>query len=793
VDSGAEPLTPFAGRPLLRREDRRLLVGGGRFVDDLTAPRLLHAAIVRSPHAHARILAVDADAALALGGVHAVFTGEDMTDLAAPGPMAWRPRGTEVLTPDFWPLARGRVACVGAPVAVVLADDPYRAADGAEAVAVAYERLAAVVDPRRALEPDAPLVHPELGTNRCHEWSIEGGDLDAGFAHADVVIEREIRNHRIAGVPMETRGVMAEPAGDRVTVWTSTQNAHLVRTYLARQLGVAEEQLRVVAPDVGGGFGVKANVYPEETLIAWCARRLRRAVKWVEDRAENLTSTNHGRDQHGLARMGLRRDGTITALHVRAIVDIGAYHLLFTPFIPLSGAFVAAGCYAIGAVRSEIVAVFTNKFPTDAVRGAGRPEATHLIEVMIEQAAAELRLDPLELRRRNFIPRDDFPARVAVGVTYDSGDYHASLDRLLEHVDVPEFRREQRRLRRRKRPVYRGIGFSTYMEACGLAPSRIAGPAGAGLEMGFWESAIVRVGPQGSVTVQTGSSPHGQGHETSFAQVVADRVGTDPARVNLIWGDTDAVPYGMGTYGSRSLVVGAEAAVRACDRVAAKARAVAAALLEASVDDVELADGRYGVRGSPQQSLSLAEIACEAYAPDRLPDAAGLELGLEATCFYDPSSFVHPFGAHAAIVEVDVDTGRVQILRWVAVDDCGRIVNPLIVEGQIHGGVAQAIGQALFEHVAFDESGQPLTASLADYMLPGAADLPRFETDHTETPSPVNSLGVKGVGEAGTVAATPAVLNAVVDALRPLGVTFLNMPLSPDAIWRAVATARQPG
>jgi carbon-monoxide dehydrogenase large subunit len=777
------------GRPLRRREDRRLLTGAGRFLDDLVVPGLLHAAILRSPHAHARVRAIDVAAARAAEGVRAVFTGADLADLVEPGPMAWRPREHQVRTPEFWPLARDRVACVGAPVALVVADDPYRAADAVEVVAVDYEPLPVVVDPLAALEAGAPLVHPEFGTNVCHEWAIDGGDLEAGFAAADVIVERTIRNHRIAGAPMETRGVVAEARGDRVNVWTSTQNPHLVRTYLARQLGVAEEQLRVVAPDVGGGFGVKANVYPEETLLAWCARRLGAAVKWVEDRAENLTSTNHGRDQLQIVRMGVRRDGVITALHTRAIVDLGAYHLLFTPFIPLSGAFVASGCYAIPAVRHEIVGVFTNKFPTDAVRGAGRPEATHIVEVMIEQAAAEIRLDPVEIRRRNFIPKEAFPAQVAVGVTYDSGDYHAALERLLEHVDVTAFRREQRNLRRRKRPVYRGIGFSTYMEACGLAPSRLAGPGGTGLEMGFWESAVVRVGPRGSVTVQTGSLPHGQGHETSFAQVVADRVGTDPSRVNLVWGDTDAGPYGMGTYGSRSMVVGAEAAARAADRVAEKARAIAAGLLEASVDDVELADGRYGVRGSPRRSLSLEQIACEAYVPDRLPDE--FELGLEATCFYDPSSFVHPFGAHAAVVEVDPATGHVAIVRWVAVDDCGRIVNPLIVEGQIHGGVVHGIAQALFERVAFDAEGQPLTASLLDYGIPTAADVPRVETDHTVTPSPVNSLGVKGVGEAGTVAATPAVLNAVVDALRPLGVGFLNMPLSPEAVWGAIRAASE--
>lgn len=765
-----------------RAEDARLLEGRGRFADDIDLPGQLHAVFVRSPHAHARLLSVDVSPALRHPGVRAAFTGADLTGFAEKSPMIWHPKDTEVLVPESWPLARDRVACVGVPVAVVLAEDRYVAEDAAEAVTVEYEPSPPVVDPVEALGDDAPLAHPELGTNRCFEWSIGGGDLEAGFAAADVIVERSIHNHRIAAVPMEARGAVADSDGDRVTLWTSTQNPHVVRTYVARQLGWPEHRLRVVVPDVGGGFGCKANVYGEETLVAWCARTLASPVKWIESRNENLVSTNHGRAQIDHVRMGATSDGSITALELRVVADLGAYHLMFTPFIPTTTGIVASGCYAIPAIRTEVVGVFTNTYSTDAIRGAGRPEAVHLIEVMIDQIADELALDRLEVRRRNFIPKDEFPFELAHGIVYDSGDYEASLDLLLEHLDLQAFRGEQDA--QRKRGVYRGVGFATYMEACGLAPSRLAGPRGNGLELSFWESAIVRVGPDGSVTLQTGSCPAGQGHETTFAQIVADRVGAKPSDIRVVWGDTDAVPNGMGTYGSRSITVGGEAAAIASDRVAAKAREIAADLLEASPDDVELADGVFAIRGSPAASMTLAEIAKHAHVPDTLSD--DFEPGLEAACFFDPPGFVHPFGAHAAVVEVDTETGGIEILRYVAVDDCGRVINPLLVEGQVHGGIVQAIGQAMLERIEFGTDGQPLTTSLLDYALPTAAEVPDLEIDRTETLSPHNSLGAKGAGEAGTMGATPALVNAVVDALRPLGVGFINMPLSPDAVLSAI-------
>jgi aerobic carbon-monoxide dehydrogenase large subunit len=777
-------MTPAVGQAMRRKEDPRLITGRASYVDDIVLPGQLYAAIVRSPEAHARIVSIDTSAASARDDVHGVFTGEDL-DLLAPLPMAWVPPGVEIKNPAHWPLARGEVNHVGEAVAVVLGDDKYAVVDAAEDVVVEYDPLPVVVDPEAALEEGSPLVHEDIGTNKTHEWGLGGGDLDAAFAEADVIVERRIVNHRTSGTPIEPRGVLAEYRAGSLTLWTSTQIPHLIRSFLAGELGISEERVRVIAPDVGGAFGVKLNHYGEETLMAWCARRTGRPCRWTETRSENLMASVHGRDQIDRVKMGAKRDGTITGLHIRLIADLGAYHQLLTPFIPSFTAFVASGCYKIPAVQTDIVGVFTNKAPTDATRGAGRPEATHLIEVTIDQLAHELDMDPLELRRKNFIPKEDFPAAVAVGVVYDSGDYHGALDRLLEHIDIDAFRREQEELR--GRGVHRGIGFSTYMELCGLAPSRVVGPKGVGIQAGFWESAVVRVHPSGSVTVFSGTSPHGQGHDTGFAQIVADRLGVSPDIVEVIHGDTGTGPYGMGTYGSRGLSVGGESAALAAVKVADKAKKIVAHLLEAAPEDVDLSEGRFRVRGSPDKAMTLAEVAGAAYIPENLPE--GMEPGLEETAFYDPENFVFPFGAHACIVDVDVETGKVSIVRYVAVDDCGPAINPMLIEGQIHGGVVHGLGQALFERIHYDEHGQLVTGTFVDYCLPSATDVPNIETDRTETPSPVNSLGVKGIGEAGTIACSPTVVNAVIDALRPLGVDFINMPLSPMLVWEEIQRA----
>jgi aerobic carbon-monoxide dehydrogenase large subunit len=772
------------GRELRRKEDPRLITGQARYVDDIALPGMLWAALVRSPEAHAKVVSIDTTAAAARPGVHAVFTGADMSDLGGPLPMAWVPPGVQVNNPEHWPLAHGVVRHVGDPVAVVISEDRYSVNDAVEDVVVEYDPLPVVVDPEAAIA-GAPYIHEQFGTNKVHEWSLAGGDVEAGFAEADVIVERRVVNHRIAGAPIECRGVLADYRAGSLTLWSSTQVPHFVRLFMALLLGLGEDHVRVIAPEVGGGFGQKLQVYGEELLACWCSKKLGAPVKWIETRSENMSVAHQGRDQISHVKMGAKRDGTLTAFHVKILADFGAYNMILTPLIPSLGAFVMGGCYKIPNVQTDITGVFTNKCPTDAIRGAGRPEATQMIEVTLDQLAHELGMDPLEIRRRNFIPKEDFPAAVATGVIYDSGDYHKTLDKLMEHVDVAAFRREQEELR--SKGVYRGIGFCTWTEICGLAPSRITGPAGVGVQAGLWESAMIRVHNTGAVTVYTGTSPHGQGLETAMAQIVADKLGVDPSVVEVVHGDTSLGPEGRDTYGSRSLATGGEAVARATDKIVAKVKAIVAAELEAAPEDINVADGKFSVRGSPDKGMALADVAGIAYV-GAVPE--GMEPGLEETMFYDPENFVFPFGAHACVVDVDPETGKVTVQRYVAVDDCGRPINPMLIDGQIHGGVVFGIGQALYERVHYDDDGQLITGSFINYAIPTAAELPSFETDSTVTPSPVNSLGAKGVGEAGTIAASAAVTNAVIDALRPLGVDYINMPLSPMRVWDAISNSQ---
>jgi carbon-monoxide dehydrogenase large subunit len=774
--NGSEPNGRHVGQRMRRKEDPPLLQGRGHYIDDITLTGVLHAAFVRSPEAHARIASIDTSAALARDGVEAVFTGKDV-DLESGLPLAWVPPGVEVKAPEHWPLAKEVVKHVGDPVAIVIGADKYAVVDAAEDVIVEYDPLPVVTDPEAALA-GGDLVHPDLGTNKVHEWSL-GGDVESALESAEVVIERRFVNHRTAGAPIEPRGVLADYRAGDLTVWSSTQIPNFLRLFLALQLGMTEDRIRVVAPDVGGGFGSKLQIYGEEILIPWCSRKLGRPVRWTETRSENMLAAHHGRDQIAYVKMGARRDGRFTALHVKIIADLGAYCMFLGPLIPSLGAFVMTGCYRWDAVRTDITGVFTNKMATDAIRGAGRPEATHYIEVMVEQMAAELGIDRLELRRRNFVGKEEFPYTTAIGMTYDSGDYAGTLAKLLEHIDP-----EQERGRTADGKL-RGVGFSTWTEICGMAPSRATGPATLGLQAGLWESALVRVQVTGSVTVYSGTSPHGQGLETGFSQIVADRLGVDPQQVTVMHGDTSQGPQGLGTYGSRSMAVGGEAIARATDKVVEKARAIVAHRLEAAPEDIELREGKFSVKGSPDKAMTLAEVAGLAYIPEgNLPE--GMEPGLEETAFFDPDNFTWPFGAHAAVVEVDPETGKVDVVRYVAVDDCGTPINPNLIDGQIHGGVVHAIGQALFEQVAYDEDGQLLTGSFVSYAMPSAADVPSFETDRTVTPSPTNSLGAKGIAEGGTIAASATVTNAVIDALRPVGIEFINMPLTPMRVWEAV-------
>jgi carbon-monoxide dehydrogenase large subunit len=781
----------FVGRAMKRKEDPRMITGRGNYVDDISLPGTLWIALVRSPEAHAKVTSIDKSGAEALPGVTAVFTGDDLNgDFASAMPMIWDPPGVEIKTPEHWPLATGAVKHVGDPVAVVVGADRYSVVDAAEQVVVDYDPLPAVVDPEKALEDGSPLVWEDFGTNKTHTWAVAGGDFEAARSEADVVIEQRVVNHRTAGAAIETRGCIADPHGDSVTLYSATQIPHIARFVLSLVTGMPEDKLRVVAPDVGGGFGSKLNVFAEEVLAVALAKRLQRPIKWIESRSENMAVTHHGRDQVAHVTMAAKSDGTVTGVKLDCVADLGAYYMALTPFIPELGFPVANGCYDIPAVDLTFHGVFTNKFPTDAIRGAGRPEVTYWIELMMNKLAGELGMDPLEVRRKNFVPKEKFPYETALGIVYDSGDYEGSLDKLLSHFDVDAFRREQEELR--SKGVYRGVGFSTYVEVCGLAPSRAVGPQGVGLQGAFWESAMVRVSATGTATVYTGTSPHGQGHDTGFAQIVGDRLGIDPENVHVIHGDTDQGPWGWDTYGSRTLAVGGEAAARAAIKVQEKAKRICAALLEASPEDIELVDGKYQVKGSPDKSKTMADIAGAAHIPpEELP--ADIEPGLEETSFYDPENFVFPFGAHACVVDVDAETGKVEVVRYSAVDDCGPAINPLLIEGQVHGGIVHAVGQALYEQVVYDSEGQLVTANFVDYALPTAAELPSFETDRTETPSPVNSLGVKGVGEAGTIAATPAVAGAVHDALKPLGVTWVDMPFTPMRVRQAIEEAQGGG
>ncbi|MCZ6784393.1 MAG: xanthine dehydrogenase family protein molybdopterin-binding subunit [Proteobacteria bacterium] len=781
------------GASVKRVEDHRFLIGRGRYTDDINRPGQLFAVIVRSPVAHARIAAIDAGEALAAPGVVAVYTGADMAADEVGGlPCSWlvySKDGSEMKEPVHPPLVPDRARHVGDQVAVVIAETRAQAKAAAGLVDVDYQELPVLVTCGDAITDGAPLVWDDVPGNTCFDWEIgDKAATDAAFARADHVVRLDVVNNRLIPNAMEPRCAIGDydPGSDLTTLYTTSQNPHVIRLLMGNfVLGIPESKLRVVAPDVGGGFGSKIFHYAEEAIVTWASRKLGRPVKWTAERSESFMSDAHGRDHVSHAELALDKEGTFLGLRVSTVANVGAYLSTFGAAVPtyLYGTLLS-GCYRTPAIYCEVRAVFTNTVPVDAYRGAGRPEAAYLIERIVDEAARELGIDRVELRRRNFIPVDAFPYQTPVALEYDTGNYDATLDRALEASDWQGF--AVRRQQAVGRGMLRGIGISTYVEACGLAPSNVAGQLGA--RAGLYESAIVRVHPTGSVTVFTGSHSHGQGHETTFAQIVSDRLGIDIEQVEVVHGDTEKIPFGMGTYGSRSLAVGGSAVVKALDKIVEKGRKIAAHTLEASAEDIEFADGEFRVAGT-DRATAFADVAFSAYVPHDYP-LEELEPGLEASAFYDPKNFTFPAGCHVCEVEIDPETGVVRVVAVTASDDVGIVINPMIVDGQIHGGLAQGIGQALYESCVYDESGQLLTGSYLNYCMPRAADFPFFNVGNHVTPCTHNPLGAKGVGEVGSIGVPPAVINAVLDALVPVGVTGIEMPATSEKVWRAICDAK---
>ena len=782
----AAPARVF-GSGIKRREDPRLLTGTARYTADITLPGQLHAAILRSPHGHARIRKIDTAAAKAAPGVVAAFTGADTEGVLGSIPCAWLVPNSDLKTTPYPPLAKGVVRYVGDAVAVVVAESPQQAADAVELIEVDYEPLKATVDPEQATKAGAPQLHEEAPNNIAFHWTVGGGDVDAAFKNADVVVRDRIIQQRLIPTAMETRGALAHylPATGELTLWNTTQNPHIVRFIMSLVCGIPEDRLRVIAPEVGGGFGSKIPQIQGDFITVFCSMKLGRPVKWIESRSENYQSTTHGRDHVQDVEMAATKDGKILGLRCTVWAGMGAYLSTAAPGIPtILHGLMLSGPYQIGAVKEDVYGVYTNTTPVEAYRGAGRPEATFMLERVIDRLARELKMDPAEIRRRNLIPRFDNGHDVVTGLKYDSGNYQGAIDKALAHVDYAGLRKEQAEARKKGR--YLGVGVGVYVEICGLGPSQVAGAVG--FQGGLWESAIVRFHPSGKAHVFIGSSPHGQGEETTFAQIVADELGVSVSDVKIVHGDTDNTPMGWGTYGSRTTAVSGAALAVATRKIKEKAKLLTSHLLEAAVEDIEYANGKFFVRGFPDKAKTIQDIALMANVAWNMPQ--GMEPGLEATTFYDPPNFVYPFGAHVAVVEVDAETGHIQLKRYVAVDDCGHQINPMIVEGQVHGGVVQGIGQALWEHAVYADNGQLLTGSLSDYAIPRADVLPDIEVLSTVTPSPHHPLGVKGIGEAGTIVSTCTVYNAVIDALEPFGVQSIQMPLTPERVFGAMSARK---
>ncbi|KRE50906.1 carbon monoxide dehydrogenase [Arthrobacter sp. Soil736] len=784
--------TTEVGRARLRKEDAHLITGRSKYTDNITLPGMLHLAMVRSPFAHAKITSVDTAAAKSSPGVVAVLTGADVAAEQGSLPNVW-PITPDQKAPAFPSIAVDEVAFAGEVVACIVARSAAAARDAVELVDVSYDELPVVMDLEEAFT-DKVLAHSSLDSNLSATWVFDSGEAGTGkpiaaaLASAEVLIERTFYQQRLIPAFMEPRSIVVDPTSEQITMWSSTQVPHILRLILALTLGIPESKVRVIAPDVGGGFGGKLTVIPEEFITLMAARRVGKPCKYTETRSESLQAGHHGRAQVQRLKLSATKDGIVTGLDVNLLADMGAYLGLIGSGIPILGAFMYNAIYKFPAYRLECNNIFTNKAWTGAYRGAGRPEATFAIERMMDELAVELGMDPLELREKNWIKHEEFPFTTVAGLEYDSGNYEAATAKALELFGYDALRAEQVRRRETNDPVQLGIGISTFTEMCGLAPSRVLGALS--YAAGGWEHAQVRVLPTGNIEVITGSSPHGQGHETAWSQLVADRLGVPFENVEVLHGDTQSSPRGLDTYGSRSLTVGGMAVLAAADKVIEKARVVAAHMMEASQEDIEFADGKFSVRGT-EQSTALGEIAFAVFSAHNLPD--GFEPSLDSDATFDPQNFSFPHGTHLAAMEVDTETGQVTIRKYVCVDDVGVVVNPLIVEGQVHGGLAQGIAQALYEEAVYDDAGTLVTGSFVDYLVPSAPDLPHFTTARTETPSTTNQLGAKGVGEAGTIASTPAIVNGVLDAVRHLGVKDIKMPCSPSRVWAALEEAKMTG
>ncbi len=777
--------TNTVGSSVKRREDPKFITGQGTYTDDIKLVGMLHCVMIRSPHAHARIRSIDTSKAKNHPGVVSVFTGAELQHQLGALPLGWILPGQKHVS--HAPMAFDTARFVGEAVAAVVAEDIGTATDAAALVSVDYEPLPVVVGAEKATEAGAPQIHSEADNNIAWEWGLDGGDIEAAAKDADVIVRQKIVNQRLIPNPMEPRGVVADynKGTNHLTIWSSTQVPHLVRLATALATGHPEHQLRSVAPDVGGGFGSKICPYVDEIIVAMLAKRLARPVKWVESRQENYIATNHGRDHIQHVEIMGKKDGTITGLRTKTYANMGAHLSFFASLIP-SGLHVLMliGPYKTPNISAKVYGIFTNTTPVEAYRGAGRPEATFIIERMVDMFAQEIGMDPADVRRKNLIPPFDNGYTVPTTVTYDTGNYEVAFDKALGMAGYKDFRQEQEQARKEGR--YLGIGLSSYVEICGLAPSAVV--TSLGLQYGAWESGLVRVHPTGKVSVYTGSSSHGQGHETTFAQLASSELGIPMEDVEVVHGDTSQLQFGVGTFGSRSAAVGGTAIHLSVEKVKDKAKKLAAHLLEAAEADMVYEDGKMFVRGAPANAKTFQEIALATHMASSLPD--GMEPGLEALSYFDPKNFTWPFGTHVCIVEVDSETGEVKLLRYIAVDDVGNVINPMIVDGMVHGGITQGIGQALQEEAIYDDNGQLLTGSMMDYAVPTADVLPSFELDRTVTPSTTNPLGIKGAGETGTIASSPAVVNAVVDALSPFGIKHIDMPVKPEKVWRAIRVAK---